>query len=56
MLYFSLFAEGEWEMMKCGRVAGLRFDSSGKLYAADIVLGIFKVDVDTGSSNGNCPL
>ncbi len=44
------FVEGEWEILKCGRTAGLRFDSMGTLYAADVALGIFKVNVDTGIS------
>lgn len=48
---FHKFAEGEWEILKCGRVAGLRFDSNGTLFAADVVYGIFKVNVDTGNVN-----
>lgn len=46
------FVEGEWEILKCGRVAGLRFDSKGTLFAADVALGIFKVNVDTGNEDG----
>lgn len=34
---------------RCGRIAGVRFDSDGKLLCADAVHGIWKVDVDTGN-------
>lgn len=45
---FGEDCDGEWDHMNCGRIAGVRFDGSGKLIAADIALGVFRVNVDTG--------
>lgn len=53
---FGEECEGEWDILKCGRVAGLRFDSTGKLFAADVALGIFKVNVDTGAYERVVPM
>lgn len=38
-----------WEVWKCGRPLGMRFDRQGALIVADAYLGIFKVNVKTGN-------
>ncbi|KAG4075038.1 hypothetical protein HA402_014437 [Bradysia odoriphaga] len=53
---FGQECEGEWDILKCGRVAGLRFDSNGTLFAADVALGVFKVNVDTGAYEQVVPM
>ncbi|XP_012272003.1 adipocyte plasma membrane-associated protein [Orussus abietinus] len=45
---FGKACEDFWELIKCGRPLGLKFDKHGALYVADAYYGIFKVDVRTG--------
>ena len=40
---------GVWEMSKCGRPLGMRFDSRGYLYVIDAYNGIKTINVSTGS-------
>lgn len=40
--------QGLWEMSKCGRPLGTRFDSRGQLYTIDAYHGLKKIDVSTG--------
>ncbi|CAL8111727.1 unnamed protein product [Orchesella dallaii] len=37
-------------VMHCGRIAGVRFDSQGKLLVADAVNGIYSIDADSGKA------
>lgn len=47
--------DGLWDVHKCGRPLGIRFDKDGNLIASDAYLGIFKLNFFTGENTNLVP-
>jgi len=46
---------GYWDVDKCGRPLGIRFDKNGDMIASDSYLGIFKINFNSGETTNLVP-